>query len=51
MDWIAGTLKHTPLMGCLWVRGYYARLLKTPSEVHAVTRHILNNPKNWKGDP
>ena len=45
---VAGTPQHTPWMGRLWVRGYYARMLKTPSEVHAVTRYIHNNPKNWK---
>ena len=44
---VAGTPQHTPRMGRLWVHGYYARLLKTPSEVHAVTRYIHNNPKNW----
>lgn len=35
----------------VWQRGYYERIIRDEHELGAVRLYILNNPRNWPGDP
>ena len=36
--------------GKLWQRDFFDHIIRNERSFHRISRYILNNPKNWKGD-
>ena len=34
----------------IWQRNYYEHIIRDEKSYHNISRYIIDNPKNWKGD-
>jgi putative transposase len=41
---------HVPLLGKIWHRSFWDDIIKDQSAYKAITRYVLNNPRNWTRD-
>jgi hypothetical protein len=42
---------HLSLIGPLWQRNYYERVIRNDQELDAIRRYITDNPFRWDDDP